>query len=451
MKSAKADFTYYDILTAKSISNRRSDKAVCMKRPQPGIPDIVRTILKTLESSGFEAYIVGGAVRDMVMAREAVDWDVVTSASARDVGDLFPHLTRFSLQHGTLTLVHEGRHYEVSTFRGPSPTLEDDLAHRDFTINAMAYHPNEGRMIDPYGGRKDVERRLVRAVGAPEDRFREDPLRLMRAVRIRCELEFGIHRKTRDAMSRMAPLLESVAKERIRDELTKILTSEKPSRGLHDLGRTGLLKQIAPELMEGHRKRSRGKTIYEHLMETVDRVHPHPVLRLAALFHDIAEPRAKEGHELEGARIAEEVMRRLRFSERMTSQVAHLVRHHREAVKYDSSWDESAVRRLARGVGAEHLEPFFFLCRADLASQGKDTRLLSELEERVRSNVKTGFPHKVHDLKVDGRKVMEICGIKGGPEVGRVLEALLEEVLDHPDWNTEEKLMERLRAMSKDR
>jgi tRNA nucleotidyltransferase/poly(A) polymerase len=419
-----------------------------MQHPQTTIPGMVRTILQTLERAGFEAYVVGGAVRDMVMGREATDWDVVTAASGKDVGHLFPHLTRFSLQHGTMTLVHEGRHYEVSTFRGSSPTLEDDLAHRDFTINAIAYHPEGGRIIDPYGGREDVRRRLVRAVGAPEDRFREDPLRLLRAVRIRCELDFRMDRKTRDTLSMMAPLLANVAKERIRDEWMRILTSDKPSRGLDDLSRTGLFKEIAPELMEGGGNKSRGKSTRRSLLGMVDRVPTDPVLRLAALFHGIAKP--EEGHDLERARIAEEVMRRLRFSERMISQVTHLLRHCGDVMNYDPSWKESAVRRLVRRVGVEQLEPFFSLCRADLESQGKDTRLLSDFEERVRANLDKGFPCKVQDLKVDGRKVMEIYEIEGGPEVGRALEALLEDVLDHPEWNTEAKLIERLKKMSKE-
>jgi tRNA nucleotidyltransferase (CCA-adding enzyme) len=417
---------------------------VCLKRLQPRIPEIVTIILKTLESAGFEAYIIGGAVRDMLMASEAADWDVVTSASAKDVGRLFPDQTRFSLKHGTMTLVHEGRHYEVSTFRGSEPTLEDDLAHRDFTINAMAYHPDEGRVIDPFGGREDIEQRLIRAVGNPEDRFREDPLRLLRAVRIGCELDFNIHPATFKAMLSMAPLVSGMATERIRDELTKILTSQKPSRGLDDLQRTGLLNEIAPELAEGRRKS--GKTISIHLREMVNRVDLDPTLRLAALFCGIVP----ESGEPERGKVAEELMRRLRFSERIIFQVTHLIRHHKDAANYDSSWDGNAVRRLIQSVGVENVASFFSLCRADLESQGKDTRPLSELEERVGSNVKTGFPQSVHDLGVDGRKVMEICGIEQGPKVGRILEALLEEVVDHPERNTEERLLERVREMKKE-
>ena len=408
-----------------------------MKVSQAPIPGIVRTILTGLKGAGFEAYVVGGAVRDMVMGREPADWDAATSASASEVGSLFPHLKQFSLRHGTVTLVHEGRHYEVSAFRGASPTIEDDLAHRDFTINAMAWDPEDGRCIDPWGGSTDVERRLIRTVGTPEDRFAEDPLRLLRAVRISCELHFRIHRKTRDAVTGMAHMLATVAVERIRDELLRILASGKPSRAFQDMIRTNLLKEVFPEL----------PAILGHTMKMMDRAAPDPVLRLAVLFHDIAKPKAGAGHEFEGEKIAEKAMRRLRFSERMISHVTHLVRHHRDAMNYHGSWDESAVRRLVYKVGAEHLERFFALCLVRLESQGKDTRLLSELEKRVRARVRAGFPRTVSDLKVDGRKVMEIHGIKGGPEVGRILEALLEEVLDHPEWNTEEKLVERLNEM----
>jgi tRNA nucleotidyltransferase/poly(A) polymerase len=422
-----------------------------MKRSQFRIPAIVRKSLTRLKGAGFEAYIVGGAVRDMIMGREPTDWDVATSATVTDVGDLFCHLRQFSLQHGTVTLVHEGEHYEVSTFRGSSPTIEDDLAHRDFTINAMAWEPDDRRLIDPWRGRRDAERGLVRAVGAPEDRFREDPLRLLRAIRFGCELDFRIHRKTHDAMSGMAPMLANVAKERIRDELVRILTSEKPSRGFQEMARTQLLEEVDPELFKGISERSRVENIFEHTMETMDRVAPDPVMRLAALFHDIAEPVAKEGHEVESARIADAMMRRLRFDERTIFQVKHLVSHHGDDGQYASSWGEGAVRRFVRGLGAEHLESFFCLRHADLESQGRDTRLLSELEERARAQLRAGFPHKVQDLKLDGRKVMEICDIDRGPEVGRILEDLLEEVLDHPQWNAEEKLAERLRQMKKDR
>lgn len=421
-----------------------------MKRPQPQAPNLVKTILKRLERAGFEAYVVGGAVRDMAMGRRPTDWDIATSASADVAASLFPRLTRFSLRHGTVTLVVEGKSYEVSTFRGSAPTIDDDLARRDFTINAMAWKPDAGRLIDPWGGLRDVNLRVVRAVGSPDDRFREDPLRLLRAVRLGCELGFRIHPETRDAMSGTAPMLSTVAKERVRDELLKILASRKPSSGFEEMAGLNLLEEVLPELSEGRGKKCGSQTVFGHTMETVDRVPTTPTLRLAALFHDVAKPGAGEGHPVEGARIAENIMRRLRFSERTIFEVTHLVRHHRDDREDASSRDERAVRRFVSGLGAEFLGSFFSLRRADLESQGKDTRLLSELDESVRAQLRKGFPLKVQDLRVDGRKVMAVCGIERGPAVGRVLDALFEEVLDHPEWNTEEKLVERLREMVRD-
>jgi tRNA nucleotidyltransferase (CCA-adding enzyme) len=174
-------------------------------------------------------------------------------------------------------------------------------------------------------------------------------------------------------------------------------------------------------------------------------------LRVAALFHGMANPGDKKAHEMESAKIAEKVLRRLRFSERMILRVTHLVKHHEDDKAYSLVWDERMLRRFVRGLGAEHLEAFFCLRRAELEAQGKDLRPLYGLEERAGAQVKAGFPHKVQDIKVDGRKVMEVLNIPEGPEVGRILEALLEEVLDHPEWNTKEKLIERLKKTSEER
>lgn len=423
------------------------EKAIGIEGFEGPVPAVVRRILTRLKSAGFETYIVGGAARDMVMGREPADWDFVTSAKPGEAGNLFPELTQFSLQHGTLTLMCEDKPYEVTSFRGISSTLEEDLAHRDFTINAMAWEADEGRVIDPFGGRQDVALRLVRAVGDPEQRFREDPLRLMRAVRISCDLGFSIHGETLDALCRMVDLLNGVAKERIRDELLRVLIGENPSRGIKKMACTGLFERVFPELsVEGFGKGKRFGTA----TDTVDRVASDPVLRLAAFFHSIQSPRAEKGRETERANIAEDAMRRLRFNERMICQVTHLLKQWSYGMMYDGSWDEGAVRRLVKRVGVEHLDPLFSLCRAELHARGKDTALFSELVERARANLKAGFAHRVEDLKIDGFRVMETLKIKRGPEVGRVLEALLEDVLDHPDWNTEDRLVARLVEMARD-
>ncbi len=201
------------------------------------IPTFVRSVIGRLHGSGHQAYIVGGAVRDLCMGRPATDWDVATSASPEEISSVFKTLRSFSLKHETVTLVHKGCHYEVTTFRGPKQTLEDDLQHRDFTINAMAYDTGKSVVIDPWEGRKDIEKRMVRGVVSPEDRFREDPLRLIRAVRFAAELEFRIEGKTLKAISSMAETITTAAPERTRDEMIKILLCEKPSQGLHLLRR----------------------------------------------------------------------------------------------------------------------------------------------------------------------------------------------------------------------
>ncbi|UCF56080.1 MAG: CCA tRNA nucleotidyltransferase, partial [Deltaproteobacteria bacterium] len=293
------------------------------------IPKFIMTVVKRLHASDHQAYIVGGAVRDHCLHRKVTDWDVATSARPEEIKSIFRDIKCFSLRHDTVTLVHSARHYEVTTFKGSKNfghSVEEDLGHRDFTINAMAYDKAKGAILDPYGGREDILCRLVRAVGDPKERFREDPVRLLRAVRLATELGFKIELKTLKTISLMAEKLDSVARERIREELLKILVSRKPSIGFNLMVKTGLLKHLLPELLEGYRKKqdaSHRFTIYKHIMKTIDQVEPDPVLRLTALLHDIAKPRVREkiegefrflGHEKASARLAKEIMLRFKFS-----------------------------------------------------------------------------------------------------------------------------------------
>jgi tRNA nucleotidyltransferase/poly(A) polymerase len=264
------------------------------------IPYIVLNISKRLMENGYQAFIVGGAIRDSLLGCQAKDWDVATDAKPDRIRDLFPEMTSFNLKHGTVTLVSKGRHFEVTTFRGTegfSSCIEDDLAHRDFTFNAMAYDITNKRIIDPFGGQRDIERKIVRAVLNPSERFQEDPLRMMRAIRFSLELGYSIDTETLIAINSMAEAIDSVAKERIRDELLKVLMVSRPSTGFHLMRKSGLLKRILPELVEGYRKRQNNYhkfTIYRHTMETVDSIKGDPVLRLSALFHDIAKPRVRK-------------------------------------------------------------------------------------------------------------------------------------------------------------
>jgi tRNA nucleotidyltransferase (CCA-adding enzyme) len=446
--------------------NKLGQKRMCLK--ELGIPAFVLMILHRLHVTGHEAYVVGGAVRDMCMHRPVADWDVATSASPLKIRSIFNDIRNFSLKHETMTLVDEDKHYEVTTFRGgrgKAKTIGQDLAHRDFTINAMAYDLGKMEVVDPCGGIRDLSRKIVRATGEAEERFAEDPLRLLRAIRLATELRFCIEPATLNAIRTMTGQLKSTAQERIREELIKILVSRKPSYGFNLMRRTGLLKDVLPELLEGYGKRQNPEyhrfTIYRHTMETVDRSEVDPILRLTALLHDIAKPRVREkiagkfrfyGHEEASALLAREIMERLKFSNETMGLVTNLIENHMRVVGYHVGWSDGAVRRLIRRVGEENMARFLSFRRADLLAHGvvdEKLELFSELEKRVKKVLRIPLVAKAQDLAIDGHKVMEVLGLTPGPEVGEVLHMLMERVTDHPELNTEERLISVLGKMDR--
>lgn len=424
----------------------------------PGsVPGFVRHVIERLNRAGFGAYLVGGAVRDTMMGRPVADWDIATSATVDETGRIFHDIRHFSLKHETVTLVYEGANYEVTTIGGaydPSErTIKGDLGHRDFTINAMAYDPSGQVIIDPYNGRQDIKKRVIRAVRNPSERFGEDPLRLIRAVRISAELDFRIEKDTMEAVTRMAPKLKLAACERIRDEMMKILLVGRPSSGINLLKRSGLLEAFLPELLEGLLKRQNRyhrHTVFRHILETVDRTEQDPVLRLAALFHDIAKPRVRKkikgefrfyGHAEKSAEMTAEIMGRLRFSNEMIRKVTNLVANH--MIEYDSRWSDGAVRRFIRRFRPDPVETLLSFRRADLLAHGtvgKDLGLLSELGERIGTLMKKPHATCVRDLALDGKRVMEILGLSPGPEVGKAIDFLLEKVTDRPELNSKDAL-----------
>jgi tRNA nucleotidyltransferase/poly(A) polymerase len=404
------------------------------------IPIFVRSVVSRLHRAGHEAYVVGGAVRDLCMGRPATDWDVTTSASPEQIASVFKHLRSFSLKHETVTLVVRRRHYEVTTFRGPNQTLEEDLQHRDFTINAMAYDMGRSVVIDPWGGREDIANGVVRGVVSPEERFREDPLRLMRAVRIATELGFRIERRTLKAISSMAESITAAAPERIREEVIRILLCEKPSQGLDHLRKTGLLGRILPELVEAGGAKGR----------VVDQAAPDPVLRLAALFCGIDQS-APPDHETESEKVAKQIMVRLCFSKSIIRQVVRFVQEQRSMADGCSPWSDGDLRRFIRRVGAERMEALIALRRAGLLTSGRrgrqELRVLDEIQRRMKEVMKTPFVRGPQDLAISGSKVMEVTGLSPGPEVGRILARLSEELMDHPEWNTRKRLVALLEKM----
>ena len=417
------------------------------------IPKFVVFIYKRFKEAGYQAYLVGGAVRDACLQRPITDWDVVTSALPEEIKAIFSDIKLFALKHDTVTLVDSGRHFEITSFRGRIKSLQEDLTFRDFTINAMAYDLEKSRVLDPCGGKEDIKGKLIRAVGNPQERFQEDPIRLLRAVRIATELGFKIETETLKTLTSMAPRLRSTAPERIREELMKLLASSRPSTGFSLMVRTGLLKYFLPELLEGYRKKQNAyhhHTIFKHIMETIDRVQPDPVLRLTALLHDIGKPRVREkiqgewrflGHEEASAALAHEIMDRLRFSKDTILKVNNLVRHH--MIDYNSEWSDSAVRRLIRRVGPGDIMDLLVFRRADLLAhpaENQELDLLDELETRIKHEIKGHVATKTQDLAIDGHYVMEILGISPGKEVGEILEDLIEQVTDNPELNNKTQL-----------
>lgn len=427
------------------------------------VPPFVLFILERLRSSAREAYIVGGAIRDLSLGRPATDWDVATSALPGEIMRIFQDRRPFSLKHQTVTVIDSGCPYEVTTFRADPPSLLGDLRRRDFTMNAMAFDISSGEVLDPENGLQDIRARVVRATGDPGERFLEDPVRLLRAVRFSVQFNFRIEPKTLSTMTAMAESLDSVSSERIRDELLKILLSARPSEAFRTLARTGLLVRFLPELLEGRLRRQGDPpqyTIFRHLLETVDRVDPVPILRLAALFHDAAKPRVRKrteggftfpGHDAAGAALAAEVMGRLRFSRGEIRRVAHLVSHH--AFPWRARWDDAGIRRLLITVGRDNLLPLLRLRRADVMALGPkppDVSPLDALERRVERIMKESLPEGPHDLALGGDAVMKILGIPPGPKVGQALAILFDRVIDHPEWNEKGHLTGLLEEMRGD-
>jgi tRNA nucleotidyltransferase (CCA-adding enzyme) len=431
------------------------------------IPEFIRTAVKRLHKKGFEAYIVGGAIRDIFLGRPATDWDIATSASPEEIKSLFHDIRSFTIKHNTVTLVYSGRHYEVTTMRDSGdtiPALEEDLKHRDFAINSMAYDIDNDVVLDPNRGREDVLLKTIRAVGNPYERFNEDPVRLLRAVRIAVELGFSIESGTMEAICSMSDRLASVAPERIRDELIKILVSRKPSQGFRILKKSGLLIHFLPELLEGFMKRQNSHhryTIYRHIMETIDKSPPDIVIRLTALLHDIAKPRVRQKikgefrffrHAEESARLGGEIMERLRFSNHIIHQVTNLIMLH--MIDYESNWTDGAVRRLMRSIGPPDIDRMISFRRADLRAHGyEDEKLdsLLELEKRVKEINRESVIKDPGGLAVGGKDVMDILGISPGPGVGKVLDILLEKVTDSPELNTKQALTNILKDLKKKR
>ena len=445
------------------------------------LPKEVREIIKKLNSAGFQGYAVGGCVRDLLLDKEPKDWDITTNAKPEEIQNLFPEhvyentfgtiAVKTGSEKPELVLVEvtpyriEGkytdkRHPDNIKF---ADKLEDDLSRRDFTVNAMAMDMN-GKITDPFDGQKDLKSKLIRTVGESEERFGEDALRLLRAVRFATILGFKIEKKTLEAIKKNADWLIAISKERIRDEFVKIINSENAHGGVILLEETGLLKHIVPELLDGigvGQNLHHIYTVWEHntlaLKYAAGKNYSLEV-RLGSLFHDIGKPRTKRGdgkystfygHDVVGAKITAEIMNRLKFSKETAGKVVKLVRYH--LFYYNvGEVTESSVRRLLANVGPENINDLIKVREADRIGSGRPKAVPYKLRHLQYVIDKVSHdPLSVKMLKVGGEDVMKELDIKPSPKIGLILNYLLAEVIDDPTKNTKEHLEQRIHELDK--
>ena len=452
------------------------------------IPHELIKMNSIFEEAGFEAYLVGGALRDTIMGKAAHDWDVATNATPEEVSRIFRRVIPTGIKHGTVTVLFMKKQIEVTTFRTESEysdgrhpdkvefakNIEEDLSRRDFTMNAIAANLRDGRITDPFCGRADIEAKTIRTVGNPHERFMEDGLRPIRAIRFASQLEFSIEKYTfsdifeEDTLKKIA----SISMERFRDELCKILLSRRPSLALNLLERTGILEIFIPELLEGRgcvQRDSRGFHEFDVLDHNFHACDGAPCdkfeVRLAALFHDIAKPRTKSvsqdcdeihfyNHDCVGEKMTQAILRRLKFPGETVKKVSHLVREH--MFFYESAWSDAAVRRFIRRVGAENIDDLFDLRLADIYGMShhegdenpsaenrtsNENKSLDELKGRIEKVLSQNSALSLKDLAIDGNDLIAI-GMNPGKEIGIALKEILEVVTENPEMNTREKLLE---------
>ncbi len=434
----------------------------------------VKEVIGNIRKHGYEAYIVGGAVRNMLLGFSAGDYDIVTSALPQEIMEISPKSIPTGLKHGTVTVLNRGLPIEVTTMRTEDTysdmrhpdevifvkNLADDLKRRDFTVNAMAWDPTEDKITDLFGGREDLKKRIIRTVGDPDRRFSEDALRMMRAVRFASQYNFNLEPRTFLSVIRNASLINKVSAERIRTELFKILMSEVPSRGLFLLLYTGLMAEILPELtpMAGFHQFSNwhDKDVFSHTMSVADNTPEDLNLRIAALFHDSGKPYTFTmdekgmghfyGHEDESVKIADKVLRRLKCDNKTREMVLKIIGRH--MVSQDIKKDYK-IKNLIRDFGKENIHYFFEFRKADFGGKPMEPAAeekFSQLKQRVDEIMDDKEPLEIKDLDIRGEDLTAI-GFERGPEIGKVLEALLQLVLRDPRLNRKKILSEQALKM----
>ena len=439
------------------------------------VPLDVIDLCARLRSQGKRAWIVGGCVRDLLLGRIAADWDIATDARPKELLAIFPRAIPTGIEHGTVTVVQSGRPYEVTTLRGEG-TYSDgrrpdwvefvdditaDLARRDFTVNAMAIDPVDARLIDPFDGRGDLARGVLRAVGDAQERFSEDGLRVLRAARFVATLGLDLDPDTEAAIRPTLGTFRKVAMERVRDEWMKTMKARTPSRAFEVMRRTGILEITCPELIEGvglDQNKYHAYDVWRHGIECMDACAEDPVLRIAALLHDVGKPRTRAwsdktqdytfyDHDRVGAEIAEPIAARLRFSNDERLRIVSLVRHH--LFHYSDEWSDTAVRHWIRRVGPERVADLYVLNEADVRAKGRsfdeDLAALAALKAHVARVLAEGAALSTRDLKINGHDLIKELGLRPGRVIGEVLDALLEVVTSDPGLNTRDALLEAAR------
>lgn len=433
------------------------------------MPQAVKEIIATLQQNNFEAYAVGGCVRDSILGREPNDWDITTSASPEEVKALFRRTIDTGIEHGTVTIMIDKVGYEVTTYRidgkyedGRHPTevtftrnLKEDLLRRDFTINAMAYNDTDG-LVDIFGGLEDIERKVIRCVGDPRARFTEDALRLLRAVRFAAQLGYTIEEETREAMKEIAGNLKKISAERIQVELVKTLVSPNPFM-MKDAYELGLTKYFMPEFdlaMETKQhNRHHMYTVGEHSLVATGHIRADKVLRLTMLMHDFGKPLCITtdeegidhyyGHPAKSEEMAKEILHRLKFDNDTIRKVCILIRHHDERIVSGVKYMRRAIAR----IGEEAFPELFEVQEADISAQSeykKDTKLANLEANRKDYEEICAKKQCVSKaaLAVTGKDLIA-CGMKPGKEIGAVLDAMLQDVIESPEHNEKEYLLKK--------
>lgn len=433
------------------------------------LPEDVCKIISDIEAAGFEAYAVGGCIRDSILGREPDDWDITTSAHPEDVKKIFRRTVDTGIQHGTVTVLLHGEGFEVTTYRidgiyedarhpkdvSYTGDLTEDLKRRDFTINAFAYNDRSG-LVDIFDGMGDLERKVIRCVGDPKERFSEDALRMMRAVRFAAQLGFEIDPGTREAAAALAPNLARVSVERILTELTKLICSDHPGM-LKDCYEMGLTAVFIPEfdrcMTSPQNIKHHCYNVGEHILHTMEAIRADRILRFTMLMHDIAKPDVmtvdeegiihNKGHAALGEEVSAKILRRLHADNVLIDSVRVLVRYH----DWRFEADKRSVRRAMNRIGCDLFPLMLEVQRADISGQSDYKReekfaRIDTVDRLYKEIITDRDAITIKDLAVSGRDLID-AGIKPGPEIHDIFNEMLEHVLEEPGDNKKEILMNR--------